>query len=219
MTSSQTPAPDPQPEPGQPKYADRSYRSAAGIGGGVIMLAIALWLGIDAIVRGDGRTPWVALALLVLVVPLIVAFSLRPVVFAGEERLRVRNPFRTITVPWAAVEGLRSGYSTELFAGSRKYQLWAVPVSMRARKRAARAQARAASATESGTAPRGRLGASDSVPTRAWSDRVVAELRELAEKNAGRDTAQGEVTVRWAYEVIAPAAAGAIALVVLLATG
>ncbi|MFF3563366.1 PH domain-containing protein [Streptomyces sp. NPDC002574] len=219
MTSSQTPAPDPQPEPGQPKYADRSFRSAAGIAGGVIMLAIALWLGIDAIVRGAGRTPWVALALLVLIVPLIVAFSLRPVVFAGEGRLRVRNPFRTITAPWAAVEGLRSGYSTELFAGGKKYQLWAVPVSMRARKRAVRAQARAGAANDPGAAASRRFGGSDPVPTRAWSDRVVAELRELAEKNAGRDTAQGEVSVRWAYEVIAPAAAGAIALVVLLATG
>ncbi|MEU6340417.1 PH domain-containing protein [Streptomyces sp. NPDC046977] len=220
MTSSQTPAPDPQPDPGQPKYADRSYRSSAGIAGGVVMLAIALWLGIDAIVRGDGRTPWVALALLVLVVPLIIAFSLRPVVFAGEDRLRVRNPFRTIVAPWAAVEGLRAGYSTELFAGAKKYQLWAVPVSMRARKRAARAQSRAASGKAPGATANGRFGAPDpAAPTRAWSDQVVADLRELAEKNGGRGTAQGEVTVRWAYEVIAPAVAGAIALVVLLALG
>lgn len=217
MTSSETPAPDPQPGPGQPKYADRSYRSAAGIAGGVIMLAIALWLGIDAILRGDGRTPWAALALLVLVVPLITAFSLRPVVFAGEERLRVRNPFRTIVAPWAAVEGLRAGYSTELFAGGKKYQLWAVPVSMRARKRAARTRARSVAAADPGATLNKRLGASDS--TRAWSDQVVDELRELAEKHAARDTAQGEVTVRWAYEVIAPAVAGAIALLVLLALG
>ncbi|MFD3456426.1 PH domain-containing protein [Streptomyces sp. NPDC058691] len=217
MTSSQTPAPDPQPDPGEPKYADRSYRSTAGIAGGVLMLAIALWLCGDAIFRGEGRTPWAALALLVLIVSLIAAFSLRPVVYAGQERLRVRNPFRTITAPWAAVEGLRAGYSTELFAGGKKYQLWAVPVSLRARKRAARTRARAVAAADPGATLSKRPGATDS--TRAWSDQVVDELRELAEKNARRDTAQGEVTVRWAYEVIAPAVAALIALVVLLAMG
>jgi hypothetical protein len=217
MTSSENPAPEPQPGPGQPKYAERSYRSAAGIAGGVLMLAIALWLGIDAIARGTDRTPWLALALLLLIVPLIVAFTLRPVVHAGDDRIRVRNPFRTITAPWGAVEGLRSGYSTELFAEGKKYQLWAIPVSMRARKRAARVKTRAAAAGDPGATLRARPGAPDR--TRAWSDQAVDELRELAEKNAARDTAQGEVTIRWAYEVIAPAVAGAIVLVVLLAIG
>lgn len=217
MTSSENPAPEPQPDPGQPKYAERSYRSTAGVVGGVLMLAITLWLGIDAIVRGTGDTPWVALALLLLIVPLVVAFTLRPVVLAGDDRLLVRNLFRTVTAPWSAVEGLRSGYSTELFVEGKKYQLWAVPVSMRARKRAARAKTRAAAAGDPGATLGSRPGATDS--TRAWSDRVVDELRELAERHGGHEGAQGEVTVRWAYEVIAPAVAGAVVLIVLLAIG
>lgn len=217
MTSSENPAPEPQPGPGQPKYAERSYRSAAGIAGGVLMLAITLWLGIDAMVRGTERTPWLALALMLLIVPLIVAFTLRPAVYAGDDRIRVRNPFRTVVAPWSAVEGLRSGYSTELFAGGKKYQLWSIPVSMRARKRAARARTRAAAAGDPSATVHPHPGASDR--TRAWSDQAVDVLRDLAEKHAARDTAQGEVTVRWAYEVIAPAVAGAIALVVLLAMG
>ncbi|WP_431960150.1 PH domain-containing protein [Actinacidiphila sp. bgisy160] len=217
MTSSENPVPEPQPDSGQPKYAERSYRSSAGVAGGVIMLAITLWLGIDAIVRGTGNTPWVALALLLLIVPLVVAFTLRPVVRAGDDRLLVRNPFRTITASWGAVEGLRSGYSTELFAEGKKYQLWAVPVSMRARKRAARAKTRAAAAGDPGATLGSRPGTADA--TRAWSDRVVDELRELAERHGGRAGAQSEVTVRWAYEVIAPAVAGAVVLIVLLAIG
>lgn len=217
MTSSKNPAPEPQPDPGQPKYAERSFRSAAGVAGGALMLAITLWLGIDAIVRGTGNTPWVALALMLLIVPLIVAFTLRPVVRAGEDRILVRNPFRTISASWGAVEGLRAGYSTELFAEGRKYQMWAIPVSMRARKRAARARSRAATGGEPGVTPGSRADATDA--TRAWSDRVVDELRELAERHGGREGAPSEVTVRWAFEVIAPAVAGAVVLVVLLAIG
>ncbi|MDX3094035.1 PH domain-containing protein [Streptomyces sp. ME01-24h] len=219
MTSSENPVPEPQPGPGQPKYSERSYRSAAGVAGGVLMLAITLWLGIDAIVRGTGNTPWVALALMLLIVPLVVAFTLRPVVRAGDDRIVVRNPFRTVTATWGAVEGLRAGYSTELFAEGKKYQLWAVPVSMRARKRAARARTRAAAGepVDPGTTPGGRLHDPDA--TRAWSDRVVDELRELAERHGGREGAPSEVTARWAFEVIAPAVAGAIVLIVVLAIG
>lgn len=152
---------------------------------------------------------------MLLIVPLVFAFTLRPVVRAGDDRLLVRNPFRTVTASWGAVEGLRSGYSTELFVEGKKYQLWAVPVSMRARKRAARARTRAA-AGDPGATPGSRPGAD---ATRAWSDRVVDELRELAERHGGGEGVRSEVTVRWAYEVIAPAVAGAVVMIVLLAIG
>ncbi|MCZ4122127.1 PH domain-containing protein [Streptomyces sp. H39-S7] len=213
MTSSDDPTPTPQPDP--PKYDDRSYRSMAGIVTGVLLIALSLWLGGDAVLRGSGRTPWLTLAGLLAALPLLAAFTIRPAVYAGEERLRIRNPFRTITVPWAAVEHLRAGYSTEVHAGGRRFQLWAIPVSLRARKRVARQTARAATATvRQSTA----LTAAD-LPARAWSDQAVDELRNLAETNAAKPGAQGEVTVRWAYEIIAPIAAGAIVLAVLLAIG
>jgi hypothetical protein len=125
----------------------------------------------------------------------------------------VRNPFRTITVPWAAVETVRAGYSTELLAGGRKYQLWALPVSLRARKRVARQASRS---TAVGDPALGGGGAADRA-ARAWSDQAVEELRDLAEKNASREGAQGEVVVRWVWEVVAPAAAGAVVLAILLA--
>ncbi|PZH00545.1 hypothetical protein C1I97_23210 [Streptomyces sp. NTH33] len=151
MTTPEHESTAPQPQnpgnPESPENKDRVFRSSAGITGGVLLLAIVGWLGIDALVTGQGREPWLALAAMILVVPLVVAFTLRPAVYANAERLRIRNPFRVIVLPWGQVSGLRSGYSNEVLDQSAaKYQLWALPVSLRARKRAARQEARAAAA-------------------------------------------------------------------------
>jgi hypothetical protein len=206
MTSAEQPA---------QTYADRVFRSPAGIAGGVLLLVIALWVGGDALLRGVGRTPWLALAGLVLVVPVVTAFTLRPAVFAGADELRIRNPFRVITVPWGAVKDVRAGYSTEVVVeGGRRFPLWAVPVSLRQRKRAQRRQTGQAVSD-----PFDRMSATVDArdfDSHAVADRAAADLRELA---ASRPTSQGETQIRWAYEVMGPALAGLVVLVVLLATG
>ncbi|MCZ9347322.1 PH domain-containing protein, partial [Streptomyces sp. TRM76130] len=116
MTTPEQPSPSPRPT--APESQDRIYRSPAGLAGGVLLLAIVLWLGLDAVVSGAGRTPWLALAGMLLVVPLVVAYTLRPAVFADEDRLRVRNPLRVVVLPWGRVASLRSGYSNEVVADS-----------------------------------------------------------------------------------------------------
>jgi uncharacterized membrane protein YgcG len=212
---------------------DRVYRSPAGLAGGVLLLALALWLGIDALVAGEGRTPWMALAALLFLVPLIAAYTVRPAVFAGEDRLRVRNPFRVVVLPWGQVASFRSGYSNEVFTESGdKYQLWAVPVSLRGRKKAVRQEARRTSGGGRGRGgvlgglggggtrgDAGGPGAAADGPVRAEFDKIMDELRDLLEARKPADSSQGEVTVRWAYEVLAPAVAGAVLLAVLLGTG
>ncbi|MEU6605228.1 PH domain-containing protein [Streptomyces shenzhenensis] len=224
-----------EPQPPVPTAKDRIHRSPAAIAGGVVMLAIILWLGFDALFNGHGRTPWLALAALILVVPLVVAFTLRPAVYVGEDRLRVRNPFRVITLPWGEIAALRSGYSNEVVAKSgTKYQLWAVPVSLRARKRAARRQARAEAAAHDGGRSGGpgsragaglgpgrgaRGGGEPSVAARAEADQIMEDLRETLERRGQEPSAQGGIAVRWAYEIAAPAVAGAVLLVILLAVG
>ncbi|NLU72269.1 PH domain-containing protein [Streptomyces sp. HNM0575] len=217
----------PPPEP--PAYADRCYRSPGSLAAGVLLLLLAAWLGTDAVVSGDGHTRLTALAGLVFAVPLVVAFTLRPAVYASAQRLRVRNPFRTVDVPWGTVEGVRSGYSSEvLVAGGGKYQLWSIPVSLRARNRAFRRTERAARAAADGTTaaaparPVGLFGlggvpGDDGGEHRAPSDQAIDELRALAADHGDSPSAQGGVTVRWAYEIAAPALLGAIALAVLLA--
>ncbi|MCI4141670.1 PH domain-containing protein [Streptomyces sp. MMS20-AI2-20] len=248
MTS---PDPSREPEPTKPagsatpQYKDRIYRSPAGIVGGVLVLGIIAWLGIDAVVVGEGRTPWLALATMLFLVPLVFAYTLRPAVFVNDDRLRVRNPLRMVVLPWGQVASLRSGFSNEVVDDSgTTYQLWALPVSVRARSKAARQEARAARAAARGRpgrggrrargrpwgcrGARGAVGAADlgagaalaaGGPRRAETDRAMDELRELHERRQEAAEAQGEVTVRWAYEVIAPAVAGAVLLAVLWGLG
>lgn len=223
-------AAEPKREPEPPVYADRCYRSPGALAGGVLLLLLALWLGTDALIDGDNRTRLTAASGLVFAVPLVVAFTLRPAVYASAQRMRVRNPFRTVTVPWGTVEAVRAGYSSEVVAAGTKYQLWSIPVSLRARKRAARQTERAeraASRGEAAVAPArptglfglgGVPGADDVGEKRAPSDQAIDELRGLAADNGESPAAQGEVTVRWAYEIVAPALIGAAALTVLLST-
>ncbi|WP_221347745.1 PH domain-containing protein [Streptomyces beigongshangae] len=221
--------PDPQPptpntpHTPEPQFKDRVYRSPSGIAGGVLLLAIIAWLGIDALITGEGRTPWISLATLLLLVPLVTAFTLRPAVYANEQRLRIRNPFRVITLPWGTVGTFKSGYSNEVLdKDGTKYQVWAVPVSLRARKRAARKEARGETAgPRRGRSPypSPRPSPVPEGPVRAQGDRIVDELRELLEARGKDPRAQGEASVRWAYEIAAPAAAGAVLLAILLALG
>ncbi|WP_330332248.1 PH domain-containing protein [Streptomyces sp. NBC_00536] len=203
MTSPVPPAAD------EPVYDDRVYRSPMAMVTGVLMLALVAWLCGDALVRGSGSAPWIAGSVLLCAVPLIVAFTLRPAVFANDNRMRVRNPFRTVELPWAAVDAVRAGYSAEVLAEGAKYQLWSIPVSLRERKKANRRAGRAAAAET----PKNAADAAQ-----AGADKAVHELMELAERGASRAGAQGSVRVRWSYEIIAPAAIGAVALIVLLAT-
>ncbi|MFK0097205.1 PH domain-containing protein [Streptomyces sp. NPDC091040] len=204
----------------EPTYADRTFRSPAGLAGGVLLLVLVCGIGGDALLRGDGRVPWMALAGMLTAVPVIVAFTLRPVVAANDRRIRIRNPFRTITLPWSDVADVRAGYSSELLTNDgTKFQLWAVPVSLRQRKKAARQQSRQAMDD-----PYRRTSTIADVRNTkartAAADQTVADLRELSERAGDKPVADAPAaSVRWAYEVIAPAVVGAVLLVVLGATG
>ncbi|MET7638130.1 PH domain-containing protein [Streptomyces sp. NPDC005438] len=207
-------------------YADHVYRSTNGMVGGVLLLLLVCWLGLDTLFRTGGMTGLTAAAGMVCFGSLIIAFTLRPAVFAGRERLLVRNPFRTVRIPWGTVEEVRAGYTNEVYTDDGKYQLWSVPVSLRARRKAARRNERSVASDARPSSGIGRgtglfgLGPpgnpDDHGPSRAPGDRAVDRMRELADTYGEEST--GEVHVRWAYEVLAPFVVGGLLLVVLMAT-
>ncbi|MDJ1138020.1 PH domain-containing protein [Streptomyces iconiensis] len=228
MTSEEKSGSDGAGGAGGEEFADRAFRSPAGMAGGVLLLALGVWLGTDAVIGGDGHTPWFALAGLLFAAPLVVGFTLRPAVFASERRMKVRNPFRTIEMPWGTVETVRASYSSEVVADGSKYQLWAIPVSLRDRKKATRHNERVAAGKPPAPGvgqlfggrrlPNVTPGEAELTEKRASSDQAIDEIRELVETHGQKESAQGSVSVHWAFEILGPAVAGAVALIVLFAT-
>ncbi|MFE3096998.1 PH domain-containing protein [Streptomyces sp. NPDC059248] len=201
------------PTPAEPVYAERVFRSPAGMAGGVLLLALAVWLGADAVIRGAGLTPLFAIATLLVAAPLVLAFTLRPAVFVNDDRIRIRNPFRTVTAPWGQVEEVRSSYSTEIVTkDGTKYPMWAIPVSLRQRKRATRRQQKRDRDERAGRQVDRNL------PTPlAQADRTVGELREFITSRGAAPASQGDVKAVWAYELFVPLAAGVVMFVILFA--
>ncbi|QMU79214.1 PH domain-containing protein [Streptacidiphilus sp. PB12-B1b] len=218
-----------------PAYGDLVFRSTPSVLAGGLIIVLVLWLAIDAIVDGRHRAPLEGVAAILFLVPLIGAYTIWPCVRANADRLVVRNPLRTITVAWTDVESLQSALSVELRTGGRKYQVWAIPVSLRQRKRGnRRAMRQLGDSTPQTSSRRGRFGGGQdhpvggpglrsrglsggptADPTRAWADGVVDQLNEIREL-AGEPT-NGAAQVRWTWWIIAPAVVGGIALVTLLA--
>lgn len=178
-------------------HADSVYRSPLAYVAGVLLLALAGWLGVDALVRGTGAARLTSVAALLVVVPLVVAFTLRPAMFVGTHRMRVRNPFRTIELPWGSVEGVRATLTTVVHTEDATYPIWALPVSLTDRKRALRKAAQESEAL-------GR------------TDRTVRELNTMVESNGPLEESRGEPVVTWAWTVLVPLAVGVVALAVLL---
>ncbi|OIV38575.1 hypothetical protein BIV57_04795 [Mangrovactinospora gilvigrisea] len=210
--------------PSRPAYADRVYRSVPAFVCGVALLLLAAVMLVDALFNSELHLWLTVLAGVVTAAPLIVAFTMRPVVRAGGEGLLVRNPFRTIELPWRAVSDFAAGYSSEVrTVDGKKYQLWSIPVSMRARRRASSRQRKAAMSDLSGRTPVDRpsrdplAGQPGHDPNRSWADNALDELRSLRERALGGEaepSADGK-RVRWSWPIYVPFAVGAVALVVL----
>ncbi|MBC3843938.1 PH domain-containing protein [Streptacidiphilus sp. 4-A2] len=197
-------------------------------------------MAVDRRHRGRQR-PRQGVAAILLLVPLVGAFTVWPCVRVNASRLVVRNPFRTITVPWVEVESLQAGLSVELRTGGSKYQVWALPVSLRQRKRGSRRAMRQMGDQSPGMGMfgrRGRVSAGNdypaggpglrsrgaggagfgqSDPNLSWADNVVTQLNEMREQ-AGQPVSTGAAVVRWTWWIIAPAVVGAVGMIVLLSS-
>ena len=113
------------------------YRGPGAVVGGAIVLLFCVGGAVDLIVEA-GASDLPGAAALLLVAALGFAYGVYPAAFAGDESLVVRNPLRTITLPWGAVTRLSAQLSFIAHTAHRRFTVWAVPVSLRDRRKAER---------------------------------------------------------------------------------
>jgi hypothetical protein len=113
------------------------YRGPGAVVGGAIVLLFCVGGAVDLIVE-EGTADLPGAAVLLLVAALAFAYGVYPAAFAGDEALVVRNPLRTIALPWGAVTMLSARLSFIAHTAHRRFTVWAVPVSLRDRRRAER---------------------------------------------------------------------------------
>jgi hypothetical protein len=117
------------------------YRGPGAVGGGAIVLLFCVGGAVDLIVEA-GTSDLPGAAALLLVASFAFAYGVYPAAFAGDESLVVRNPLRTITLPWGAVARLSARLSFIAHTAHRRFTVWAVPVSLRDRRKAERTRLR-----------------------------------------------------------------------------
>ncbi|MGC0422615.1 PH domain-containing protein [Embleya sp. AB8] len=183
-----------------------TYRSRPAMAVGVLLIAVGAWMVVDTSIRGDGRTKWLAIAMVIFFAILVVALTLRSAVVIGPDRLVIRNPFRTIVVPWGALERVRAEYSIEVRADRKAFHIWAIPVSLRERKRALRQQGRSAAENPYGQGVH-------ELPRLSQADQVVDDLRGMSEQFGKQST--GPVQIRWSPEILGGLAVSGLASVLL----
>ena len=134
----------PAPPPGysrQPTEKPTVYRGPGAVLGGAVVFLFCIGGGLDLLIE-EGTVDMPGAAVMFLVAALAFAYGIYPAVFSGEDALVVRNPLRTITIPWGVVTRLAAQLSFIAFTTTQRYTVWAVPVSIRDRRKAERTRLR-----------------------------------------------------------------------------
>lgn len=113
------------------------YRGPAALIGGALVVLFCGFGAIDLLVE-SGTRDLVAAAVLTLVAVMAALYGVYPAAFAWSDRLVVRNPFRKIELPWETVTDLSARLSFIAHTEGRRFTVWAIPVSLRERRRAER---------------------------------------------------------------------------------
>lgn len=174
------------------------YRGAMALAGAVIVAVICVAGVLDLLIEA-GTQDLLGAAILVLVAVMAVGYGIYPAAFAYEDRLKVRNPFRTITLPWAAVTEINARLSFVVNADDKRYTIWAIPVSMHDRRKAERERMKEMSRASRDAGRQARGGRSrmpefpgmsgrqtDPIDKLSYADQALQELRGRQEAEAQR---------------------------------
>src|SRR5690625_3117569 len=101
-----------------------------------VWIAVAVLLLLDVLWRGEGRSAWIAGAVLVASISLVYLVWLRPRVVATERGIRMVNPLREIFVPWSAVLWVDVVDVLRVHTPERVLRCWPLRENKRAKHRA-----------------------------------------------------------------------------------
>jgi hypothetical protein len=187
-----------------------------------VIALIALGTAVDLLVTSPRH--WLGSAVLFAVAVLGYAFGVYPAAFADNRRLVIRNPFRTIVLPWPRIERISMRLSIDVFADA-KYTIWAIPVSLRDRRRVERTRLRNAAAEQRGAGRGPRLpGTFGGQPIRVdpqapLADQAYQEMEER--RTACLDTADDveQTSVVWTRPTFVALSLAAVLIVLAALLG
>ena len=125
------------PDSPEPAEKPTVYRGPGAVVGGAVVLLFCVGGAVDLMVE-EGTADLPGAAVLLLVASLAFAYGVYPAALSGRDTLVVRNPLRTIRLSWGAVTRMTAQLSFIAFTARTKYTVWAVPVSLRDRRKAER---------------------------------------------------------------------------------
>ena len=113
------------------------YRGVGALLGGGLVMLFCLGGSIDLMVE-EGTADLPGASIMFLVASLAFAYGVFPAAYSGADALVVRNPLRTITLSWGTVAKLTAQLSFIAHTAQQRYTVWAVPVSLRDRRKVER---------------------------------------------------------------------------------
>ena len=216
-----------------------SYRTIGSLGTGALLVVFGA-IFLFAFGLGSEKHPVGATVGLLMMVCGVVG-GIYPAAFSHADRLAIRNPFRRIEISWPRVESVSARLSmvVETVAEEgkpHKYTIWAIPVSMRDRRKSDRALAKevraaraesAKQAARTGDIAASAIGAAgygrprtlreDPVEAMAFADQAVVEMRDRKRVCTTSVEKAAPTTVTWTWYTLAPFAVSVVLLVAAIA--
>jgi len=184
----------------------RAYRAGRAREFGVVWLALAVLFGQDELRRGHGSARWVVSAVIAATCAAVYCWALRPQVAEEVLGVQVRNPLRTVMVPWVGLRDVTVSDVVVLHTEAGQVRCYALP---HGRPRPDRPGA--AGMLVPATRPQ-RLRPASSV-----AEEAAAALRS-SHQNLRSGAAQAQVVTGWATDSLVVLAVAGVGLLASLAT-
>lgn len=180
-----------------------SHRSSAGQFGAVVVVIVAVLGLLSSLLQGFSGVGFVVVPIMAVCV--VYVFGLRPVVHETADALEVRNPLRTIVVPWGAVTDAFFDDVLVIQAAAADIRCFSVPKPTW--------RSRSGGSTFLGGVA-GRIRTPDLPDPAAGHVNVAIRILDLAARFGSGRSGSGQVEERWATDALAAVGIGVVALLV-----